>query len=312
MLGNDVVDLEDVDARPETYRSRFDLRVFAEEERRAIAADPHPQARRWAHWGAKEAAYKLGRQIDPRFVFSPARLVPRFGPRGARAREVQAQGTRPGHDAPQNGLGAVVASESVECRRGRLALAIDPRADALALELCSFEAPAFVHVVAQPAGGDWAGVVMAVAVLDASGEDPGRAVRRLAVREIARAIGVDAARLEVVRRATGADGRIPALALDGVAFGGSLSLSHHGRFVAFAFREALAADARGACSEAGGNAPRPAPPDTRADAGERAGRTGRTEQSLFTGRPARAPGVSAPIGFVGDPVRRRATAWMTG
>lgn len=279
MLGNDVVDLEDVDARPETYRSRFDLRVFAEEERRAIAADPHPQARRWAHWGAKEAAYKLGRQIDPHFVFAPGRLVPRFGPR--------------------------VASDSVECRRGRLALAIDPRKDALALELSSFEAPAFVHVVAQPAGGDWAGVVMAVAPLEASGEDPGRAVRRLAVREIARAIGVDAARLEVVRRGNGGDGRVPALALDGRALRGSLSLSHHGRFVAFAFREAFAADARSVCPDADENAPAPMPPVTGA-------RAGRAEQSLFTERPAWAPGVPSPIGFVGDPVRRRATAWMTG
>ena len=68
MLGNDVVDLLDVDARPETFRRRFDARVFAPEERRAIAADPRPQALRWAHWGAKEAAYKLARQLDPRLA----------------------------------------------------------------------------------------------------------------------------------------------------------------------------------------------------------------------------------------------------
>lgn len=308
MLGNDVVDLEDVDARPETFRSRFDLRVFAEEERRAIAADPHPQARRWAHWGAKEAAYKLARQIDSRFAFSPARLVPCFGPRVARIREAQGQGTPQGPGTPRCALGPTVDPESVECRRGRLELALDPRADALALELCSFETSRFVHVVAQPAGGDWARVVLAVAALDAQSADPGRAVRRLAVQEIARAIGVDAARLAVVRRANEDDDRVPMVALDGRALGGSLSLSHHGRFVAFAFRDAPAADDRLQRAEAEAGRPPAALPD----AGPRAGRSDRTEQALFTERPAWVHGFHRPVGFVGDPIRRMNTAWMAG
>ncbi len=80
MLGNDVIDLDDIDARPETFRPRFDERVFSAEERRVIARDAAPLACRWAHWGAKEAAYKLARQIDPHFVFSPIQLTPRFEP----------------------------------------------------------------------------------------------------------------------------------------------------------------------------------------------------------------------------------------
>ncbi len=308
MLGNDVVDLEDVDARPETFRSRFDLRVFAEEEQRAIAADPDPQARRWAHWGAKEAAYKLARQIDARFVFSPATLVARFGPRAPLIREAQGQGMPQDSDLPRCALGPTLDPGSVECRRGRLALALDPRADALALELCSFETPGFVHVVAQPAGGDWARVVLAVAALDAQSADPGHAVRRLAVQEIARAIGVDAARLAVVRRANEDDDRVPMVALDGRVLGGSLSLSHHGRFVAFAFLEALAADDRVPRAEADAGRP----PAVLPDAGARAGRSARTEQALFTERPAWAHGFHRPVGFVGDPIRRMNTAWMTG
>ena len=75
MVGNDVVDLRDSDARPESFRARFDDRVFSVEEQRAIAQDSNPLARRWAHWGAKEAAYKLAKQLDSRFVFTPGRLV---------------------------------------------------------------------------------------------------------------------------------------------------------------------------------------------------------------------------------------------
>ena len=78
MIGNDIVDLEDPDTRPETFRPRFDERVFDAAERRSIARDADPHKRRWAHWAAKEAGYKLGRQADEDFVFTPSRLVARF------------------------------------------------------------------------------------------------------------------------------------------------------------------------------------------------------------------------------------------
>ncbi|MGY8738305.1 MAG: 4'-phosphopantetheinyl transferase family protein, partial [bacterium] len=78
MLGNDVVDLEDPETRPETFRPRFDERVFDPTERRAIARDQNEHGRRWTHWAAKEAAYKLARQVDSKFVFSPSKLVARF------------------------------------------------------------------------------------------------------------------------------------------------------------------------------------------------------------------------------------------
>ena len=94
MLGNDVVDLEDPETRPETFRPRFETRVFDAVERRAIAHDPSPHARRWAHWAGKEAAYKLARQIDDRFVFSPGRLVVRFGDRGEGVSGARCRGER--------------------------------------------------------------------------------------------------------------------------------------------------------------------------------------------------------------------------
>ena len=64
---------------PRRFRARFDERVFAPVERRAIERDARPLARRWAHWAAKEAAYKLAKQLDASFVFSPKALVPKFG-----------------------------------------------------------------------------------------------------------------------------------------------------------------------------------------------------------------------------------------
>ena len=45
MLGNDVVDLRDADSQPESFRPRFDIRVFTPEERRAISRDREPMTR---------------------------------------------------------------------------------------------------------------------------------------------------------------------------------------------------------------------------------------------------------------------------
>jgi hypothetical protein len=53
----------------------------------------------------------------------------------------------------------------------------------------------------------------------------------MALREIARSLGVEAERLTI-----GRDGRIPTIELDGVRTALSLSLSHHGRWIAHAMR----------------------------------------------------------------------------
>lgn len=217
MLGNDVVDLRDPDSRPESFRPRFDERVYADLERRAIARDPRPLTRRWAHWAAKEAAYKLARQLDPGFIFAPRRLVARFEPPAAAA------GVR----------------RSV--RRGRLALPAVAGMTGVEVELKSFETPERVHVIAVPVGADWEAVESVVeSVVEsavelrgdaagAGGADASLAVRRLARREVGRSLAVPEARLSIGRR-----GRVPILELDGQATSLALSLSHHGRWIAYA------------------------------------------------------------------------------
>lgn len=303
MLGNDVVDLLDVDARPETFHRRFDLRVFAPEERGAIAADPRPQALRWAHWGAKEAAYKLARQLDPKFVFSPARLVARFEPALPRG----------GAAAP----GASPAAQTSFERRGRLELACAPPERVRTIELRSFETSELVHVVALEAGSDWSAVTMAVEPLALHGGDASLAVRRLALREIARTLGVEAGRLAIGRRplgepATGdlpGDGksRIPTLELDGRTAPYSLSLSHHGRFVAFALAPRGGGVGR-EHGEHGAQDERGAQDGVGARAG--GGASGRSLCARRFDSSRRVGGVGQAAGAVGCPVGAADTAWM--
>ncbi|MBY0399876.1 4'-phosphopantetheinyl transferase superfamily protein, partial [Myxococcota bacterium] len=279
-------DLQDVDARPETFHRRFDARVFAPEERARIAADgsgqtvsqaraeagfqirlpPHPQALRWAHWAAKEAAYKLMRQRDPAFVFSPIRLVARF-------------------DAP--GTGRLPGST----RRGELEARAGDGSPPFAIELACFETGDFVHVVALPAGGDWSAVSTGIEALDdrraQPDGDPSLAVRLLARREIARLLDLAPSRLAIGRR-----GRIPTLELDGSTTPLALSLSHHGRYVAYA----VAKPARGLRLVRTGQA--------RAQGGTRDGGPGRNETD--DGEVAQA------VGAKGHPGRRADAERKTG
>lgn len=254
MLGNDVVDLADVDARPETFRRRFDARVFTDDERRAIADDPSPRPLRWAHWAAKEAAYKCLRQADPRFVFSPIRLEARFAPAervssaAPAAPSVPAARFESGQPAPHAETGAAWTRRgTLRVIDGEGAVAQDaPRSRPVELELRAFATPELVHVVAQPAGRDWSAVTLAVETLADSGEEASLAVRRLARREAARLLAVDPARVTIGRR-----GRIPILEIDGAERPVALSLSHHGRFIACALAPCRATrdgDARGATS----------------------------------------------------------------
>jgi hypothetical protein len=225
MLGNDVVDLRDRDARPETFRARFDERVFSADERRAIAHDPNPLARRWAHWGAKEAAFKLAKQIDPTFVFSPSTLIANF----VSVTRVPSQ-TPAAFDGDQT---LVSDDRGTIERRGRLALPSrtgEPIGHTLPIvELRSVETSDYVHVVAVPAGADWGGVDSSIERLDSETSDASAAVRAMAIQEISRGLGVGAERISI-----GSRGRIPTIELDGSRTSLSISLSHHGRFIGYA------------------------------------------------------------------------------
>ena len=111
--------------------------------------------------------------------------------------------------------------------RGRLGVAvgdrdfrIDVRADA-----------EYVHAVARRVGDPPRALCTAVALLASAGDDATAsvAVRRLAVARLAARLGVPAAYLAIRR-----EGRLPTLWLRGRRTTVDLSLSHHGRFVAFA------------------------------------------------------------------------------
>ncbi len=201
-LGNDVVDLADPEARLEGLHPRFAERVFTAAERAALEASG--EERPLLHWALWAAKESAYKAL--------ARLEPRtvFSPRGF---EVELPAP-PGRDA--------AAAGRVRHGGRSFALEVIRRGDAL-------------HAVAWDDAGDGArGGAMTWQVAIADGE-PGAAARRLAARAIGLMLRPGHEPIRIVDRppvAVGATGPLDLV----------LSLSHHGRFVAFA-----AARANGGC-----------------------------------------------------------------
>lgn len=215
VVGNDVVDLAEAGAPS----LRFLGRVLSERERASL--DRGDGVEIWRLWAAKEAAFKVLARSRPRLVFAHARFVVELdaGDHGA--------GERAGVVRHEEGCVPVRLREhagAVECVAG-------PPHAARACE--RIETALRDGGLGDPWGA-WAPHQLPAL--------PSVAVRRLARRVAALRLGIDAAELEVRRAATVRGGRPGppelwhrARRLERV----TLSLSHHGDFVACA----VAADA---------------------------------------------------------------------
>ncbi len=190
-VGNDVVDLDAPDTRLDSLHPRWDERVFGAAERRALEASSSRHLLHWALWAAKESAYKARKRLDPHAVFSPREFEIELSP------------------LPAGGDSGIAVGRALH--RGR-ALGIEVHVDGACL-----------HAVARSEGENARVLRGAEAALD----DPGAGARRLAAAAIGRALGLDPAQVEIVRRP-------PVATFRGRRDELGVSLSHHGRFVAFA------------------------------------------------------------------------------
>jgi len=208
MIGNDVIDLADAECH--TVHPRFDERVFGADERRMIDASAAPEPMRWLLWAAKESAYKLLRQLEPETTFIPARL-------SVHPQREQPLDTAPeqmGPNLPQIGTLHELPGGTVRYASSCMPYRAMRKADAL-------------HVITflpQASGSE-----LLAMVAETRSEPPSVAVRRLAIAAIAARTAIPAEELSIVR-----DCRVPRIYWRGRQAPIGLSLSHHGRFVAFA------------------------------------------------------------------------------
>lgn len=226
-VGNDVVDLGDPRTGGKAADERFVARIFTGQEAESIRSAASPDRALWIRWAAKEAAFKVASKL----LGAP----PPFEHAAFRVRLVD------GADARAAGSGRV--------RYRNLEIPVTAEATArwihvLARHAESGEPEAHVHREVRPGpqrrspsdgwedelrnrftDREWRAV-----------HGPASALVRLRARShLARVLGVEEEELEIVCD-EGPPGRTPPrVVLRGEGCPGDVSLSHHGRFVAWAF-----------------------------------------------------------------------------
>jgi hypothetical protein len=161
MVGNDIVDLMDRDSDPASLHPHYDARVFTESERLSIDSATDSSRHRWRLWAAKEACYKLERQMHRETVFSPRHFEAILsGGTGERIRGVV----------------------SHEGRRFRVEITEDLR---------------WIHALAVPDGAGFGSVVRGVERHGSDIRHESEAVRELLCRELAARLRVPRAALQV-------------------------------------------------------------------------------------------------------------------
>ena len=210
-VGNDVVDLAAPCNLGKSGDGRFCGRVFTAEERALIDGAARPDALLWALWAAKEAAYKAVSRGDPAVCSIPLQY-----------RVVLETGNAAGR--------AVRLAGKVITPRGELALRVALWAD-------------WIHALAAGSEAALDRLCRRVEGLDGAG-DPSAFVREALLREIARRLDCPAGDLSVVKDPRGPGA--PGILFRGRLLAAEVSLSHDGRFAAFAFDPATLIPADGA------------------------------------------------------------------
>lgn len=211
-VGNDVVDLDDPTLRGKTGHARFLERVLAPVEREAVLRAEDAHVALWTCWAAKEAAYKVVTKLEG----EPPVFVHRAFVSTDTAVEYQGR-TIPFH-VRRNGPALHVVA----------AIDLDPSEVTGGAERLD------------AAGAAWAGPLEAILPrftareADAVHSVPSAAVRLRARAALAQAMDVTEGRLEIVCAPGHTGRRPPSVLLDGEAAPADVSLSHHGRWIAWA------------------------------------------------------------------------------
>lgn len=202
-VGNDVVDLKDPGNIGKSRDDRFIGRVFTAGERELIASVPSPDTLLWSLWAAKEAAYKAVSSADPVVCSIPHRY--------------------------QVVLESEETTRKIVRRTGKV---ITPRGELILEVTVSAD---WVHALAAGTGEALHRLCRRVKRLEGGKDavDPSAFIRRELLREIARRLDWPAGDLSVVKNQDGLGA--PRVLFRGVLLAAEISLSHDGRFAAFAF-----------------------------------------------------------------------------
>jgi hypothetical protein len=233
-LGNDIVDLADPRHTGKAGDERFLKRVFSDEEQEDIRSSENPDRAVWIRWAGKEAAYKtISKQLGtpPTFIHSLFQVAV-FGSVGSIAE------ARSASDPPMTRFGQV--------RHGDILLPLRMEVAGTALHAVTWtpsptgDVPPFSWGFNQITERveSWKETLrpgFSSLEWDCVSHQASALARLAARRSMASALGVDEGDLEIGCGPGKPGRRIPKVFLKGEEIPVDLSLSHHGRLLAWAF-----------------------------------------------------------------------------
>jgi phosphopantetheinyl transferase (holo-ACP synthase) len=220
-VGNDIVDLKEPENLGKSGDDRFLGRVFTAEEQGLIAGAAAPDTLLWALWAAKEAAYKAVSGGDPGGNRLSVCSIPRRYPVHLEAFAQLGNRIPEAKKSHVDGEAEGLLTGRVITPRGELALHITVTED-------------YVHALAAGTDADIAGIIQRVDRMDEVGDpgDPSAFVRGQLLTEVSRRL--DCPIDEITIRSDPAGSGAPRLFLRDRPLAAEISLSHDGRFTAFA------------------------------------------------------------------------------
>ncbi len=212
-IGNDIVDVKAPGAAGKSGDVRFLRRVLGPDEQRAVAASENPDRLLWAFWAAKESAYKAISKTFPGIISSPLRYPVNLGLPDA----------------------AGVVNGTVQTPCGPVAVRIHLTKD-------------HVHGIGMVQGSknlddvEWALAQIPAGEIGSRSisETESQIVRRLAGLGIAKLTGRPFEDIDIIRQKSPLGPGPPVIRCKGKPIDMDISLSHDGRFVAWALLSGLA------------------------------------------------------------------------
>jgi phosphopantetheinyl transferase len=231
VVGNDVVDLLDPRLQGKSEDPRFVERVLSTSERQLLGASADPNLELWCLWAAKEAAYKAVSKLraEPP-VFSHAAFVVDWA--GSSIPSSPSAPVRSGVVRFEEALTPVVVNHSPGALHALAHLSFPPQA--------SPDVGWGVELLTSPGASRRATLAELMTRLSEREQGAVHSLASAAVRVAARAalaaaMGVDEDRLEIVCDPGPHGRRPPRVRLDGASTGADVSLSHAGRWIAWAY-----------------------------------------------------------------------------
>ena len=208
-MGNDIVDLKTPEALGKSRDARFVEKVLTKEEARKLKESDYSDRLLWAFWAAKEAAYKAAVNSVPGISSAPRTYAVTLAERDP-------SGTIPGW---------------VRTPLGKISVMLEGNADYVHARAGFGPPEALERLISGvgriPEGGP-------AGSLSAS-ERESLAARTLATASMARFLGVDENAISIIRPGSNRRKLPPEVRVHGKKHAINLSLSHDGRFAAFAF-----------------------------------------------------------------------------